>query len=183
MPLSRQGSPQADSLEPEPQTSGADSGGESKSESVSRSVVSCSLGPHRLQSTRLLVHGILQARTLEWVAILFSGIFPSRGSNLGLLRCRWTLHHLSHQGSPIVVVGVSNPAELNSPVNSKKLKGPSKTPRDPILKTTSSRQRFVPFICRTETHQRHACPQQMQREAALKLNSLIMCCICFNGRH
>ena len=40
-PLSHQGSPQADSLASEPQTSGGDSGG--KSESVSHSVVSCSL--------------------------------------------------------------------------------------------------------------------------------------------
>ena len=122
------------------------------------------------------VHGILQARIPEWVAILFSGIFPSWGSNLGLLHCRWTLHHLSHQGSPIVAVGVSNPAELNSPVNSKKLKGPSKILRDPILKTTSSRQRYVPFICRTETHQRHACPQQMQRGSSktLQLNKVLL---------
>ena len=38
------------------------------------------------------VHGILQARILEWVAShsLFLGIFPAQGSNLAL----------SHQGSP-----------------------------------------------------------------------------------
>ena len=47
------------------------------------------------------VHGILQARILEWVAIPFSrGIFLTQGSNQGLLHCRWTLYHLSHQGSP-----------------------------------------------------------------------------------
>ena len=36
------------------------------------------------------VHGILQARILEWVAIPFSRgwIFPTQGSNLGLLNCR-----------------------------------------------------------------------------------------------
>ena len=34
------------------------------------------------------VHGILQARILEWVAIPFS-----QGSNLGLLRCRQILYH------------------------------------------------------------------------------------------
>ena len=33
------------------------------------SVVSDSLGPHRLQSTSLPVYGILQARVLEWVAV------------------------------------------------------------------------------------------------------------------
>ena len=38
------------------------------------------------------IHGILQARILEWVAISSSReIFPSQGSNLGLLHCRWML--------------------------------------------------------------------------------------------
>ena len=42
------------------------------------------------------VHGILQARILEWVAIPFS-----RGSSRPrrwTLHCRWTLYHLSYQG-------------------------------------------------------------------------------------
>ena len=39
------------------------------------------------------VHGILQARVLEWGAISFS-----RGSNLGLLHHRQMLYPLSHQG-------------------------------------------------------------------------------------
>ena len=39
------------------------------------------------------VHGILQARILEWVAIFFSrgSIFPYQGLNLGLWHCRQTL--------------------------------------------------------------------------------------------
>ena len=37
------------------------------------------------------VHGILQARILEWVAISFS-----RGSNPSLLHSRQILYHLSH---------------------------------------------------------------------------------------
>ena len=51
------------------------------------------------------VHGIL-ARILEWVAISFSGgvgchfllrgIFPTQGSNPGLLHCRRILYHLRH---------------------------------------------------------------------------------------
>ena len=46
------------------------------------------------------IHGILQARILEWVAISFSrGIFLTQGSNPGLLHCRQTLYPLSHQGS------------------------------------------------------------------------------------
>ena len=44
------------------------------------------------------VHGILQARILERVAISFSrGIFPSQGSNPGFLHCRQILYYLSHK--------------------------------------------------------------------------------------
>ena len=31
---------------------------------------------------------------------LLQGIFPTQGSNPGLLHCRWILYHLSHQGIP-----------------------------------------------------------------------------------
>jgi len=47
------------------------------------------------------VHGILQARILEWAAIPFSrGIFPTQGLNPGLPHCRQILYQLSHKGSP-----------------------------------------------------------------------------------
>ena len=40
------------------------------------------------------VHGILQARILEWVAISFlQGIFLTQGLNPGLLHCRQILYH------------------------------------------------------------------------------------------
>ena len=46
------------------------------------------------------VHGVFQARILEWVAIPFSrGIFSIQGSNSGPPHCRWILYQLSHQGS------------------------------------------------------------------------------------
>ena len=44
------------------------------------------------------VHGIFQARM--GCHFLLQGIFPIQGSNPGLLHCRQTLYHLSHQGSP-----------------------------------------------------------------------------------
>ena len=44
------------------------------------------------------VHGIFQARVLEWVAVSFSR-GSSRPRELGLLHCRQMLYHLSHQGS------------------------------------------------------------------------------------
>ena len=37
------------------------------------------------------VHGIFQATVLEWIAISFSSIFLTQGSNLGLPHCRQTL--------------------------------------------------------------------------------------------
>ena len=52
------------------------------------------------------VHGILQARILEWVAISYSvgSCWPrdqTQGLNPGLLHCRQILHQLSPQGSPM----------------------------------------------------------------------------------
>ena len=39
---------------------------------------------------------------------LLQGIFPTQGSNLGLLHCRQILYHLSHQGS--FMTGISSVA-------------------------------------------------------------------------
>ena len=48
------------------------------------------------------VHGILQTRTLEWVAFPFlQGISPTQGSNPGLSLCRQILYHLSHHSMPV----------------------------------------------------------------------------------
>ena len=47
------------------------------------------------------VHGILQARIVEWAAVSFSGgIFWTQESNPHLLHCGQTFYRLSHQGSP-----------------------------------------------------------------------------------
>ena len=51
------------------------------------------------------LHGILQVRRLEWVAILFSrGSFPTQESNLCLLHCKHILYHLSHKGSLYIYI-------------------------------------------------------------------------------
>ena len=56
------------------------------------------------------VHGILQARILEWVAFLFSrGIFPTQESTsslLHLLPCWWILYH-------VVLVEMSPPLQYS----------------------------------------------------------------------
>ena len=70
--------------------------------SESRSVVSDSLRPHGLysqwsspgQNTRVGNYSFLQ------------GIFPTQGSNWGLLHCRQILYQLNYQGSPKIYVCV-----------------------------------------------------------------------------
>ena len=52
------------------------------------SVVSDSLRPHRRQPTRLPVPWILQARTLEWVAISFSNVWKWKVKVKSLSRIR-----------------------------------------------------------------------------------------------
>ena len=75
--------------------------GNFESESVSRSVLSGSLRPHRLQLTRLLCPWDSPGKnTGVGYYFLLQGIFPTQGLNLGLLSCKQTLYHLSHQGSP-----------------------------------------------------------------------------------
>ena len=55
--------------------------------------------PTLCNSMHYRVRGILQARTLEWVAFPFSrGSFPTQGSNPDLPHC--ILYQLSHQESP-----------------------------------------------------------------------------------
>ena len=59
------------------------------------------------------VHGILQARILEWVRpSLLQGIFPTQESNKGLLHCMRILYQLSYEGSPYTENGKKN---LNIP--------------------------------------------------------------------
>ena len=72
-------------------------GYESESESE---VMSNSLWPHRLQPTRLLCLWDFPGNsTGAGCHFLLQGIFPTQGSNPGLLHCRQMLYHLSHQGS------------------------------------------------------------------------------------
>ena len=67
-----------------------------KSKSESRSVVSHSLRPHELYSP----WNSPGQNTGVGSRSLLQGIFPTQGSNPGLLHCRWILYQLSHKGSP-----------------------------------------------------------------------------------
>ena len=64
------------------------------------------------------VHGILQARILEWVAFPFSrgssGDLPNPGVEPGLLHCRQILFQLNHKGSPRILEWVAYPFSRGS---------------------------------------------------------------------
>ena len=71
--------------------------------SISHSVVSVSFyDPMDCSPPGSSVHGILQVRILEWVAMPFSRIFVTQGLNPGLPDGRQILYHLSHQESPVL---------------------------------------------------------------------------------
>ena len=72
-----------------------------------------------------IVHGILQARILEWVAFPFfrgssqprdrTGVSCIAGrSNPGLPHCRQILYELSHKGSPSILEWVAYPFSRGS---------------------------------------------------------------------
>ena len=46
---------------------------------------------------------------------LLHGIFPSQGSNTGLLHCRRNLYRLSREGSPRIPELIPSPADLPNP--------------------------------------------------------------------
>ena len=47
------------------------------------------------------VHGILQARILEWIHSLLQAVFPTQEFSMGVLNCRQILCYQNHKGSPI----------------------------------------------------------------------------------
>ena len=53
-------------------------------------------------SDSLLPHGLYSPWNSPDLSFL-QGIFPTQGSNPGLLHCRWIVYQLSHMGSPIIL--------------------------------------------------------------------------------
>ena len=70
---------------------------------LSRSVVSDSLRPHRLQPTRgFSAHGNSPDKNTGVGSLsLLQEIVPTQESNWGLLHCRQILYYLSYQGAPL----------------------------------------------------------------------------------
>ena len=71
--------------------------------SGSRSVVSDSLRPHGLYSPWNSPGQNTGVGSLS----LLQQIFPTQGSNPGLLHCRWILYKLKHKGSPRILEWVA----------------------------------------------------------------------------
>ena len=79
-------------------------------ESESRLVMSDSLWPHGLYSPWNSPGQNIGVGSLS----LLRGIFPTQGSNPGLLHCRQILYQLSHQGSPRILEWVACPFSSRS---------------------------------------------------------------------
>ena len=60
------------------------------------------------------VHGILQARIPEWVALPFSRGFSQPGDRTEVSHCGQILYQLSHQGSPGILECVAFPFSRGS---------------------------------------------------------------------
>ena len=74
------------------------------------SVMSNSLRPVDCSTPSSSVHGISPGKnTGVGCHALLQGIFPTQGSNPGLLHCRRILYHLSHWGSPRILGWVTYP--------------------------------------------------------------------------
>ena len=72
-------------------------------ESESHSIMSTSLWPHGLCSP----WNSPGQDSLVGSLSLLQGIFPTQGSNPGLLHCRWILYQLSHRGNPRILEWVA----------------------------------------------------------------------------
>ena len=69
--------------------------------SVSPSATSDSLPSHGLQPARFICPSNSSGKsTGVGCYSLLQGIFLTQGLNLGMLHCRWILHHLSNQAFP-----------------------------------------------------------------------------------
>ena len=74
------------------------------------------LWPYELQPTRLFCPWDSPGKNTGVGSLsLLQGIFPTQGSNPGLLHCRRILYHLCHQESPRILERVAYPSPGNLP--------------------------------------------------------------------
>ena len=77
-------------------------------------VYMCQLCPTLCNPICYTVHGLLQARILEWWPFPSLGDLPNPEIKPGLPHCRRILHQLSHQGSPRILQWVTYPFSSRS---------------------------------------------------------------------
>ena len=79
---------------------------------VSRSIIPGSLWSHGLQPMRLFCPWDFPGKDAGMGChFLLQRIFPTQGSNPGLLHCRQILYRMSYKGSPIVMAFYSKPSQ------------------------------------------------------------------------
>ena len=121
--------------------------------SESDSVVSDSLWPHGLHSPWNSPGQNTGVGSLS----LLQGIFPTQGSNPGLLHCRWILYQLNHKLNPRILQWVAYPfssgsSRLRNLTDVSCIEGGIPPPNAKILKNPKHRK--------TEwKNQTHLCPQ------------------------
>ena len=81
------------------------------------------------------VHGILQARILEWVAVPFSrGSAQTRDRTQVSLHCRQILYQLSHKGSPRILEWAACPFSRGSSQPRNQVNSlPPELPENPVI--------------------------------------------------
>ena len=89
------------------------------------------LWPHGLYPARLLCPWNFSGKNTGMGSLsLIQGIFPTQGSNPGLLHCRWILYQLSHREAQLIraLLKERQTGKKKKKIQSKKLK-----PKTPLL--------------------------------------------------
>ena len=117
-----------------------------KSESINHSAVSNSMQLHGLQATRLLCPWNSPGKNSGMGShSLFQGIFPTQGSNPGLLHCRQILYRLSRQESLVFVTNLLHILAPPSPLQSSPLELWGAVPRLEVLRKFAEQNIILNF--------------------------------------
>ena len=150
----------------------------------SHSVLSNSLQSHGLKPTRLLFpRNSTSKNTGVGCHSLLQRIFPTQGSNLGLLHCRQILYLLSHKGS-LIYLKVSQNSEIMNYLISRKQGFWSWENSEDISVQFSSVAQSCPTLCNPMNrsmpglpvhHQLPSPPKSMSVKSVIPSNHLILC--------
>jgi len=110
------------------------------------------------------------ARILDWGSLsLLQGIFPTQGSNPGLLHCRWIVYQLSHKGSPRILEWVAYPFSSGS-------SWPMPTSKSRIIEFHIFTCNFLGLVVRTITYtDSYSCHHKLSTEGFHNLKEILLC--------